>query len=192
MQHRKTVKHFHEPGQLHEFTFSCYQRRPLLTNDDWRRRLARHINSAGEAEKIDLVAFVYMPEHVHILTYPREPEPDLGRYLALLKQPFSAEIKDLLIEYKSPLLEKLTVQERPGKTCFRYWQEGPGYDRNIWTREVILSSIDYIHLNPVRRRLCQRAIDWPWSSARYYCSNPQKQQHSELPLIHGLPLGALD
>lgn len=26
MPHRKKVKHFHEPGQLHEFTFSYLQR----------------------------------------------------------------------------------------------------------------------------------------------------------------------
>ena len=29
---RKRVRHFHEPGQLHEFTFSCYHRWSLLTN----------------------------------------------------------------------------------------------------------------------------------------------------------------
>src|SRR5713226_1926649 len=29
--HRKTVKHYHEPGDLHELTFSCYERRQLLT-----------------------------------------------------------------------------------------------------------------------------------------------------------------
>jgi hypothetical protein len=33
---------------------------------------------------------------------------------------------------------------------------------------AVLAAIDYIHLNPVRRGLCERAIDWRWSSARYY------------------------
>ena len=40
-RHRKLVKHYHEPGDFHELTFSCYKRTPLLTNDDWRRRLSR-------------------------------------------------------------------------------------------------------------------------------------------------------
>jgi hypothetical protein len=26
MAHRKTVRHFHEVGHLHELTFSCYRR----------------------------------------------------------------------------------------------------------------------------------------------------------------------
>lgn len=192
MDYRKTIQHYHEPGQLHELTFSCYQRRSLLTNDNWRRRLARHIDAAGEAEQIDLVAFVYMPEHIHLLTYPRVPEPDLGKYLARLKQPFSKEIKGLLDAVQSPLVKQLTVQERPGKTSFRFWQEGPGYDRNVWSSKVVLSSIAYIHENPIRRRLCRRPVDWLWSSARYYYLNPQKQQFPDLPFVHGLPLGILD
>ena len=65
--HRKKVRHFHNPGDLHEFTFSCYHRLPLLTNDTWRTILSRHIDEANREESIDLVAFVYMPEHVHLL-----------------------------------------------------------------------------------------------------------------------------
>ena len=92
----------------------------------------------------------------------------------------------------SPLLKQLTVLERPGKYCFRYWQEGPGFDRNIFSRDALAASIDYIHNNPVKRGLCQRAIDWSWSSARYYLIDPPRQQFPELPHIHGLPMGAFD
>jgi hypothetical protein len=57
MAHRKTVRHFHEVGHLHELTFSCYQRMPLLTNDTWREKLARCIESAGKETAFDLVGF---------------------------------------------------------------------------------------------------------------------------------------
>ena len=67
MAHRKTVKHFHEVGHLHEFTFSCYRRMPLLTNDAWREKLARCVDTAGEEAAIQRVGFVFMPEHVHLL-----------------------------------------------------------------------------------------------------------------------------
>ena len=219
--HRKTIKHFHEPGHLHEFTFSCYQRRALLTRDDWRRRLSERLSEklggtsslvfpvcndhsgwcpdqhfrtgtesldeAGRVEQIDLLAFVYMPEHVHLLVLPRILEPELGRYLARIKQPVSRYVKECLVEEHSPLAESLTVRERPGKTCFRFWQEGAGFDRNVFHRAAILASIDYLHANPVRRGLCERAIDWPSSSARYYLGSPPRQQHAGLPFVHGLP-----
>ncbi len=83
--------------------------------------------------------------------------------------------------------QSLTVRERPDKICFRFWQEGAGYDRNLYTNEAILHSIDYIHLNPIRRGLCQKAVDWKWSSARFYASINPLWSDPDLPKIHGLP-----
>lgn len=191
MTHRKTVRHFHEIGHLHELTFSCYQRMPLLTNDTWRDKLARCIEAAGEETAIELVGFVFMPEHVHLLVYPTGPDPSISRYLARLKQPFSRQIKDILAVRRSRLLEKLTVRERPGKECFRFWQEGPGFDRNLSSPEAISSSLEYIHNNPVSRGLCQRNVDWNWSSARYYLEVPAGRQYPGLLMIHALPAGAV-
>jgi len=184
--HRKQIRHFHEPGDLHELTFSCYRRMPLLTNDLWRERLCRSIDKAMNRWRFRLVALVLMPEHVHLLVFPTENPLQIDRLLSAIKQPYSVRIKQSLVATGSPLLRRLTVQERPGKTAFRYWQEGPGYDRNLSTERAVMSAIDYLHDNPVRRRLCRAAIDWKWSSARWYATNRQ-QIDPELPTIHGLP-----
>ena len=45
-QHRRRIKHFHQPGDLHELTFSCCRRLPRLTNDAWRGLLARAVTVA--------------------------------------------------------------------------------------------------------------------------------------------------
>ena len=191
MAHRKTVRHFHEVGHLHELTFSCHRRMPLLTNDAWRERLARCLDAAGRESAIQLVGFVFMPEHVHLLVYPTDRNPSISRYLARIKQPFSKQIKGILLERDSRLLSRLTVRERPGKECFRFWQEGPGFDRNLFSSEAIASSLEYIHNNPVNRRLCRRAVDWKWSSARYYLDVPPPRRNPSLPMIYGLPEGAV-
>ena len=177
---------------MHEFTFSTYRRLPLLTNDEWRERLARTLDAANEEYRFQLVAFVFMPEHLHLLTLPLEEKPMIGHYLGRIKQPFSKQIKEVLTNNRSRLLEKLTIRERPGKTSFRFWQEGPGYDRNIFSKNVVLHSINYIHENPERRRLCKKAVDWKWSSASYYLNEPPRQQTSGSPYVHGLPMGFLD
>jgi putative transposase len=186
------VKHYHEPGDLHELTFSCYGRQPLLTNDEWRRYLARSIDEAGRQFNMELVAFVFMPEHVHLIVAPVTTEPNIGRYLTAIKRPTSKQIKVQLAQSKSPLLERLTIRERPGKFCFRYWQEGPGYDRNLQWAKTIEASIDYLHNNPARRGFVSRAVDWKWSSASWYLLDPPRQQHPELPFIFGPPLGSFD
>ena len=102
----------------------------------------------------------------------------------------SKQIKDALVQKSSRLLTKLTVSERPGKTCFRYWQEGPGFDRNLFSSDAIALSLEYIHNNPVSRGLCGSAVDWEWSSARYYLDVPARQ-YPNLPRIYGLPEGAI-
>ena len=89
-----------------------------------------------------------MPEHLHLLTYPTDEMPDFGKYLARIKQPFSKLIKEILVKNRSQLVEQLTVQERPGKSCFRFWQEGAGYDRNLFSKAAIIHSIGYLHENP--------------------------------------------
>ena len=99
--HGKLVKHYHEPGDLHELTFSCYHQLPLLTNDAWRRQLARSLDLAGEEFKIELAAFVFMPDHVHLLVAPIGPDPAIDQYLAQTKQPFSKWVKQQLVSAKS-------------------------------------------------------------------------------------------
>jgi REP-associated tyrosine transposase len=158
--HRKKVKHHDGPREIHELTFSCYQRRPLLANPRVCQMLSLAIDRATTKQAYDLIAFVYMPEHVHLLVYPTSPESRISRLLYAIKRPFSIRVKQMLEGESSPLLPKLTIRERPGKTVFRFWQEGGGYDRNILKMSTLKSAIDYIHNNPVRRGLCKLPIEW--------------------------------
>ncbi len=183
---RKTLRRYHEPGDLHELTFSCYRGMPLLTNDVWRELLCRSIDKAIQHWNFRLVAFVLMPEHVHLLVYPTSIPVAIDHLLSAIKQPYSVKIKNLLLAEGSNLVDRLTIQERPGKRAFRYWQEGAGYDRNLSSPRAVLAAIDYIHRNPLRRGLVNEATHWKWSSARWYASERQLVD-PDLPTIHGLP-----
>ena len=192
MAHRKTVRHVHEAGHLHELTSSCYRSLPLLTNDEWRERLARSLDEANREAGVEFVGFVFMPEHLHLLVHLTDPTRSIGRYQARIKQPFSGQIKVILVqEGRSELLRRLTVRERPGKVCPRFWQKGSGFDRNLFSTGAIEASLAYLHENPVKRGLCRHVLDWRWSSARYDLGDPPTQQHSPLPFVHGLHAGGL-
>jgi putative transposase len=184
--HRKQVRHFHEPGDVHELTFSCYRRLPLLTNNAWRTKLSRCLDEACDALGCHLAAFVLMPEHVHLLVWGLRQKEDVSTFLANVKQPLSIHVRADLEVSGSPLLKRLMVRERPGKIVFRFWQEGPGFDRNLFKVKTVQASLDYIHNNPVRRGLCVKARDWRWSSARYYESDGQERDEL-LPKITPLP-----
>ena len=184
--HRKRVRHYNDPGDCHELTFSTYRQLPLLTNHLWRCLLSEAIDRANERHGYHLTAFVYMPEHVHLLVYPRPGASDIDKLLRAIKRPYSFRIKRLLQESKGSLLRRLTIRQRPGAATFRFWQEGPGYDRNLNQLETVLAAIDYIHRNPVRRGYVERAIDWQWSSARWY-EGLSYDANIRLPMLERLP-----
>jgi putative transposase len=179
--HRKTVKRFHEPGDCHELTFSSYRRIPLLTNDGWRHLLAESLDQAVEAQSCRLIAYVFMPEHVHILIQPTSCDVRMDLVLKALKAPFFRRIKRRLEVVGSPLLERLTVLERAGTHRFRFFQEGGGYDRNLQSAKAVEAAIAYIHENPVRRQLCEKSADWRRSSALHYEQGGQETVRLELP-----------
>ena len=126
------------------------------------------IDERGLAE---ILAFVLMPEHLHLLLMPTVRDGasvPIASILSAIKRPSSLRIKRFLAASESGLLSDLTVRERPGKTAFRFWQEGGGYDRNLTSGDAVGASIEYIHTNPVRRGLCERPSDWSWSSWRQW------------------------
>ena len=127
---------------------------------------------------------------LHLIVQPRAEGSPVKSLLAASKRPCSFRIKEHLKTTDGRLLKQLTIRQRPGVMTFRFWQEGPGYDRNLTQPKAILSAIDYVHANPVRRNLCERAVDWHWSSARSYLSG--EQSDPELPVIDPLPPDLLD
>jgi putative transposase len=153
--------------------------------------LAESVSRAMEGHGYRLTAFVFMPEHVHLIIYPLAEAATIDGLLKAIKRPFSYRIKQLLIQSRSGLLESLTIRQRPSVMTFRFWQEGPGYDRNLTESSTVLDAIDYSHHNPVRRALVKRAVDWKWSSARYYLLDPPRQ-YDDLPAIRSLPAEWLD
>jgi putative transposase len=182
----KRIRHFNVPGHAHLLTFSCFNQLPLLLNDARRTLLSRCIDRANEHHQFQLIAFVYMPEHIHLLVYPKDPVGLIEKLLYAIKKPFSDRIKKELIAKESPQLRELTIRERPGKRVFRFWQEGPGHDRNLLSVESVVKAAEYLHNNPVRRRLCAFPDQWRWSSWRYYFK-PASAKDAALPNIHGFP-----
>ncbi|QEH31632.1 hypothetical protein OJF2_00970 [Aquisphaera giovannonii] len=59
-------------------------------------------------------------------------------------------------------------RSRGDQTERLFWQAGGGYDRNVWEPKTLMSMIDYVHANPVRRGLVSRPSEWKWSSAGWF------------------------
>jgi putative transposase len=183
--HRKKVKHFDEPCHVHELTFSCYQRLPLLAEDRHKALLSQAVDAAMVGTRFHLVGFVYMPEHLHLIVFPLDECSKVSALLYAIKRPFSYRVKQDMVLRRDPRLAALQVIERPGKPVFRFWQEGPGYDRNLTRLDSVIQALEYAHANPVRRALCTCPAEWRWSSWHFY--HAAGTIYAGLPMIHGLP-----
>ncbi len=101
-----------------------------------------------------------MPEHVHLLV--SEPErATLSLALQMLKQTTSRELRPIA-----------------GQSPFR---QARYYDFNVWSERKRIEKLRYLHRNPVKRGLVERAEDWRWSSFRHYLTGEDAGVEIESP-----------
>lgn len=160
-------RNFNDAGHAHELTFSCYQRLPLLDSDRFRGWLAESINLAKRSLAFHVWAYVFMPEHVHMIVYSPSGEYDISKIRAAIKEPVGRRALNYFRTHDREWLPRL-IRRRGNREEYLFWQSGGGYDRNIDSPATLLKAIEYIHLNPVRQGLVDGAMDWPWSSARRF------------------------
>ena len=160
MSHKRV--HFNTPGHAHELTFSCYHNREFLLDEQTCLFLVDAVNMARKKNHLDIWAYVFMPDHVHLLLYPQRENCSISTILLTIKQSVARRVLINTRKHCPNLLKQfatgLTSKE------YRFWQDGGGYDRNITNRSTLFKVIDYIHNNPVRKGLVRTPGDWRWSS----------------------------
>jgi putative transposase len=168
-QHRRN---YNDPGHAHELTFSCYQGFKFLASDRSCGWLADSIERARCRFEFDLWAYVFMPEHAHLVVHPRKPEYDIAEIRKAIRGPVGKRAIQFLQAQAPEWVPRIT-RRRGSKTERLFWQSGGGYDRNVTDGKTLLEMIDYIHLNPVRRGLVEQAGQWKWSSAAWFLGGRQ-------------------
>jgi putative transposase len=157
-------RHYNTPGHAHELTFSCYRREPYFNDPVVNKMLLEEIENSRQAFNFDLWAYVIMPNHVHLLFWPKNHNYDIAEIQRRIKGRISHNYSEWLLGNNPCQYETYLVNDR-GKKQYRFWQRGGGFDRNLWNNRPIYDSIMYIENNPVRKGLVRMANEWEWSSA---------------------------
>jgi len=156
------VRRVDVPNHARFLTFSCFKRLPLFDDLLTRDRYVEEIGTQSVRLGFGVLAFVVMPEHVHLVVVPKDGK--VAPVLRALKQGFARRELARLRDTQDPVLCGLV-----GPTGVPvFWQRGGGYDRVVRGDDDLREKIGYIHENPVRRGLVARAEDWVWSSVRVY------------------------
>jgi REP element-mobilizing transposase RayT len=90
---------------------------------------------------------------------------NIALILKHIKGKASTRYRHWILTHANEQFEKFCVTVK-GKSIFRIWQVGGGYDRNLCDDEAIHNVTNYIEWNPVRAGLVEKPEDWPWSSAK--------------------------
>ena len=165
--HTPHRRNYNEPGHAHELTFSCYRRYGFLRSERTCEWLSASIAKARAALEFDLWAYVFMSEHVHLVVFPRRDEYDIAEIRQCIKEPVARQAIKYLKAEAPEWLPRISLR-KGSRTRHHFWQKGGGYDRNITEPNTLSRIIEYIHMNPVRRGLVERAKDWKWSSAAWF------------------------
>jgi len=140
------LRRYQQEGDDHFITFSCYDRKPYLNTPHARDILLGSLESTRKKYNFQVLGYVIMPEHVHLLISESREKP-----LATAIQALKLSVSKLSITHPFWLT--------------RY------YDFNVFTHNKLIEKLQYMHMNPVARGLVSTREDWPHSSYRHYSLN---------------------
>ncbi len=139
----------------------CALRDPRAANcvvDTWR---------CFAGKRYDLIAWVVMPNHVHVLVRVYEGTA-LGRIVQSWKSYTGRRIALLMLEEKCRAGVQRSQGDRAGARRSQTVWMREYWDRFIRNERHFSAAMYYIHQNPVKAGLVSHAEDWPWSSAKEY------------------------
>jgi putative transposase len=128
-------------GHAHFCTATASDRRPVLVDraDDL---LYRQWNAARELLDMRVLAYVVMPDHIHLMLWSNRGS-DIRKFLQ----------------------RTLSLSARAYGAAGRFWKERPRV-LPICSEDICETKIDYLHANPVRRGLVATPGEWVHSSYR--------------------------
>jgi putative transposase len=118
--------------------------RTFFSDDDYRLYL-RLLMENCTAAKVQCLAYVLMPNHVHLILVPKNSD-GLRKALSATHRAYAG-----------------TINARRRKTG-HFWQGRFGCVATDAAHTE--AALRYVLLNPVRAKIARRAEAWPWSSAR--------------------------
>ena len=165
----KRLRRWQPAGTSRFLTFSCTGRLPLFRREETRDRFLFYLDESLDGRAIELLAFVVMPEHVHLLVRPGPDGGEVAVFLKRLKMRFAYETLQIWRESRPAAYRAVTGTHGMA----RFWLPGGGFDRAVRSEDAFWRHRTYIHQNPVKRGLVERAEDYRWSSAWRRAGNPE-------------------
>jgi putative transposase len=148
-------------------TITVYKWQHLLKPNKYKQLIIDTLDHMVKEKKVKVFAFAIMSNHLHLIWQVLEPferdeiQRDFLKYIA-------QQIKFDLLKKHPKVLPYFEVNNADRK--YQFWKRN-ALSINLFSDEVFLQKLEYIHNNPVKAGLCILPEDYYFSSARFYLLN---------------------
>ncbi len=159
-------------GKMFYLTTSVVDLKPVFTRKKYYEILLSSLKFLKEKYGFKLIAYVLMPNHIHLIIYFEE-NPKVSEFMRDFKKFTCFEFRKVCeTENKKQALSYLRKNaDNVSGQKFKLWENR--FDCLVITNEkTLISKIQYIHNNPQKKGLVENFTGWPYSSARnYFCED---------------------
>lgn len=144
----------------------------VFTREIYLGILADSLTYCRKNKGMELYAYVFMPNHVHLLLRSLNEDPSglmrdfkgfTSRKLieAIKENPHESRKEYLLKQFKDAGAKASNV------TKYQLWQQN-NKPIEVYSPWIVEQKVNYIHNNPVQEGFVTNAAEWKYSSARNY------------------------
>ena len=138
---RNRLQHFtYEGSYAYSITICCYENENYFTNKSTVFNILDSLNIISSEMSFSIIAYCFMPDHLHILTSGDEGT-NLLKFIEKFKQ-----------------ISGYNFKKTSGR---KLWQKS-FYDHVVRKEENLNSIVEYIFNNPVRKGLVKDYSDYPF------------------------------
>ena len=158
---------------VHYLTSVSHDRLPVFQTARLKELVCKALNEARASAQLLIFAYVIMPDHIHMLIGSERRPSDMLRYVNGIT---GRRVINFLREngFESSL-QKLRRDDGPRQHKYSLWDHHPNL-KLITTENGLMEKANYIHQNPVRAGLVDRAEDYRWSSVRCWLGKPLEDE----------------
>jgi len=164
---------FHNPEGLYFVTMTVVDWVDVFTRSAYKDIVVKSLIYAIENKGLVIHAWVIMSNHVHLIVsaQPNYSLPDIFRDLKkYTAKSIISEIKSNLKESRKKWMLRIFESHgnrNPNNKNYQFWQQD-NHPIELDTNKMIDQRLDYLHENPVKAQIVERAEYYIYSSAVDY------------------------
>ena len=152
-------------------TFQIVNWIDIFTRKIYRDIVIDNLHYCQQNKGLEIFSFVVMSNHLHLLIRSKS-----GKLSDTIRDFKSFTAKQILSAIKSEpesrrdwmlKLFELSAKQNKRNELFQVWTH-ENHAEEIFSNQFILQKINYIHENPVRAGIVEKAEDYLYTSARYF------------------------